>query len=153
RELQCAPRAGEPRRGRLGPDEPRGARTAPGRARALARGANQARGRPGACAPGGRAPARGSRAAQADRPPAGEAQVTQKVLVMDQDPPTLEALEMRRPAMAFDVTAPSDPRKALEAVEAGRFDLALLDLRMEPLDGMRVMEALHERQPRLPVLI
>ena len=40
---------------------------------------------------------------------------------------------MRLSTMGFDVTATSDPRKALEAVEAGRFDLALLDLRMEPL--------------------
>jgi signal transduction histidine kinase len=79
--------------------------------------------------------------------------VKQKVLVMDDDPAILEVLEMRLSAMGFDVTATSEPRKALEAVEAGRFDLALLDLRMEPLDGMRVMEALHERQPRLPVLI
>src|SRR5499426_4679190 len=79
--------------------------------------------------------------------------VKQRVLVMDDDPAILEVLEMRLSAMGFDVTATSDPRKALEAVEAGRFDLALLDLRMEPLDGMRVMEALHERQPRLPVLI
>ncbi len=77
----------------------------------------------------------------------------QKVLVMDDDPAILEVLEMRLSAMGFDVTATSDPRTALEAVEATRFDLALLDLRMQPMDGMRVMEALHERQPRLPVLI
>jgi signal transduction histidine kinase len=79
--------------------------------------------------------------------------VKQKVLVMDDDAAILEVLEMRLSTMGFDVTATSDPRKALEAVEAARFDLALLDLRMEPLDGIRVMEALHARQPRLPVLI
>src|SRR5437773_6459059 len=72
---------------------------------------------------------------------------------MDDDPAILEVLEMRLATMGFDVTATSDPRKALEAVEAGRFDLALLDLRMAPTDGMRLMEGLHERQPRLPVLI
>ncbi|HYS17874.1 MAG TPA: response regulator [Candidatus Binatia bacterium] len=77
----------------------------------------------------------------------------QKVLVVDDDSAILEVLEMRLTAMGFHVTATSDPRKALEATEAGRFDLALLDLRMEPTDGMRLMEAVHERQPRLPVLI
>src|SRR3989449_6982600 len=60
---------------------------------------------------------------------------------------------MRLSAMGFDVAVTSDPRKALEAVEASRFDLALLDLRMVPTDGMRLMEALHQRQPRLPVVI
>src|SRR5262249_40241848 len=77
----------------------------------------------------------------------------QKVLVADDDAAIVEVLEMRLTAMGFDVTATSDPRRALEAVEAGRFDLALLDLRMEPTDGMRLMEGLHQRQPRLPVLI
>src|SRR5437879_2213897 len=72
---------------------------------------------------------------------------------MDDDPAILELLEMRLSTMGFDVTATSDPRKALQAVEGTRFDLALLDLRMEPLDGMRVMESLHQRQARLPVLI
>jgi signal transduction histidine kinase len=79
--------------------------------------------------------------------------VKQKVLVVDDDAAILEVLEMRLTAMGFDVTATSDPRKALEATEASRFDLALLDLRMAPTDGMRLMEGLHERQPRLPELI
>jgi DNA-binding response OmpR family regulator len=79
--------------------------------------------------------------------------VKQKVLVVDDDAAILEVLEMRLTAMGFDVIATSDPRRALEATEAGRFDLALLDLRMEPTDGMRLMEGLHARQPRLPVLI
>jgi len=79
--------------------------------------------------------------------------VKQKVLVVDDDPAILEVLEMRLAAMGFDVTATSDARVAVDATGTTRFDLALLDLRMEPIDGMRLMEALHERQPRLPVLI
>src|SRR5204863_320089 len=86
-------------------------------------------------------------------PAAGETQVKQKILVVDDDAAILEVLEMRLGAMGFDVAVTSDPRKALEAVEASRFDLALLDLRMVPTDGMRLMEALHQRQPRLPVVI
>src|SRR5213594_3684756 len=79
--------------------------------------------------------------------------VKQKVLVVDDDAAILEVLEMRLTAMGFEVIATSDPRKALEATEASRFDLALLDLRMVPTDGMRLMESLHQRQPRLPVVI
>ena len=41
----------------------------------------------------------------------------------------------------------------MRSVTAGRFDLALLDLRMDPMDGIALMEQLHARQPRLPVLI
>ena len=76
-----------------------------------------------------------------------------KVLVVDDDSAILEVLEMRLTAMGFDVTATGDPHEAQRRVDGGRFDLALVDLRMEPMDGIRLMESLHELQPRLPVLI
>ena len=76
-----------------------------------------------------------------------------KVLVVDDDAAIVEVLEMRLTAMGYDVTATPDPQAAIAAVDAGRFDLALLDLRMEPTDGIALMEAVHARQPRLPVLI
>jgi len=79
--------------------------------------------------------------------------VKRRVLIVDDDAAILEVLEMRLSSMGFEVAATTEAVKALEAGEAGRFDLALLDLRMEPVDGIRLMEALHARQPRLPVLI
>src|SRR5437867_12408487 len=79
--------------------------------------------------------------------------MTRRVLVVDDDAAILEVLEMRLGAMGLAVSATSDPLAAVSAVESTRFDLALLDLRMEPMDGIRLMEALRERQPRLPVLI
>src|SRR5207247_5115806 len=65
----------------------------------------------------------------------------------------LEVPEMRLTAMGFDLTATRDPQAAVSALDAERCQLALLDLRMEPIDGIRLMETLHARQPRLPVLI
>src|SRR5499426_3029864 len=79
--------------------------------------------------------------------------MTRRVLVVDDDAAILEVLEMRLSAMGFDVTATRDPQAAIAAIDGARFDLALLDLRMEPVDGIALMEALHARQPRLPVLI
>ena len=79
--------------------------------------------------------------------------MTRRVLVVDDDAAILEVLEMRLIAMGFDVIATRDPQAALTALDGQRFDLALLDLRMEPMDGIRLMETLHARQPRLPVLI
>src|SRR5688500_19130632 len=76
-----------------------------------------------------------------------------RVLVVDDDSAILEVLQMRLVAMGFDVNGTSNGQKALGALDAGRFDLALLDLRMQPMDGIALMEALHARQPRLPVLI
>jgi signal transduction histidine kinase len=76
-----------------------------------------------------------------------------RVLVVDDDRHILEVLAMRLAAMGFDVTATVDPQHAIEMVGAARFDLALVDLRMAPMDGIAVMEAVHAQQPRLPVLI
>ena len=76
-----------------------------------------------------------------------------RVLVVDDDESILEVLEMRLAAMGFDVEATSDPRTAVRAVAGGRVDLALVDLRMDPTNGIALMEQLHARQPRLPVLI
>ena len=79
--------------------------------------------------------------------------MTSRLLVVDDDAEILEVLEMRLAAMGFEVTATSDATQAVEAVERASHDLALVDLRMEPTNGIALMEALHSRQPRLPVLI
>ncbi|HEY7650376.1 MAG TPA: response regulator [Methylomirabilota bacterium] len=76
-----------------------------------------------------------------------------RVLIVDDDTAILEVLEMRLLAMGFEVTSTPDAIRALQTLESTRFDLALLDLRMEPMNGIQLMEALHARQPRLPVLI
>ena len=76
-----------------------------------------------------------------------------RVLIVDDDTAILEVLEMRLLAMGFEVTSTPDAIRALQTLESTRFDLALLDLRMEPMNGIQLMEALHARQPRLPILI
>jgi signal transduction histidine kinase len=76
-----------------------------------------------------------------------------RILVVDDDPAILEVLEMRLIAMGFNVEATTDAALAAQNVAGGRFDLALIDLRMDPTDGIALMEQLHSRQPRLPVLI
>ena len=76
-----------------------------------------------------------------------------RVLVVDDDPDILAVLEIRLQAMGLDVSLATNDREALTLLEDRGFDVALFDLRMEPTDGLRLMDAAHERQPRLPVLI
>ena len=42
---------------------------------------------------------------------------------------------------------------AITLLDDRGFDVALFDLRMEPINGLKLMAAAHERQARLPVLI
>jgi signal transduction histidine kinase len=76
-----------------------------------------------------------------------------RALVVDDDAMMLEVLELRLASLGLDVTATGDPDRAVEAASGTRFDLAFLDLRMEPVDGIALMEALHGRHPHLPVFI
>jgi signal transduction histidine kinase len=78
---------------------------------------------------------------------------TARALVVDDDPAILEVLEMRLQAMGLDVALATNYREAVTLLEDRGFDVALFDLRMEPVNGLKLMEAAHERQPRLPVLI
>lgn len=76
-----------------------------------------------------------------------------RVLVVDDDPQILEVVELRLASMGVEAAVTVDPARALELAAATRFDAALLDLRIEPTDGILLMEAIHGHQPRLPVLI
>jgi signal transduction histidine kinase len=76
-----------------------------------------------------------------------------QILIVDDDPSMLEVLEMRLQAMGLGVTAARNANDALATAGARSFDAALFDLRMEPVDGIALMEEVHRTQPRLPVLI
>jgi len=76
-----------------------------------------------------------------------------RLLVVDDDSDILEVLQMRLAAMGFEVTATADPEEAVKAIRDGRFDLAIVDLRMEPIDGLVLTETIRGHQPTLPVII
>jgi len=77
----------------------------------------------------------------------------QSALIVDDDRHILEVLGMRLESMGFDVATTSDPLTGLSVLEERTFDVALVDLRMDPIDGIEFTKAAHARQPRLPVLI
>jgi signal transduction histidine kinase/DNA-binding response OmpR family regulator len=76
-----------------------------------------------------------------------------KILVVDDDPEMLDVLEIRLASLGLDVVATGHPGSAAELVAGTRFDVALVDLRMGPPDGLGLTEAFHSHQPHLPVLI
>src|SRR3990167_2405580 len=76
-----------------------------------------------------------------------------RVLVLDDDRAILSVLEMRLETMGLTVTAFRDPHEALARLKEESFDLAMVDVMMPIMNGIEFMEAAHEIQPRLPVLI
>ncbi len=76
-----------------------------------------------------------------------------RALVVDDDRHILEVVTFRLQSLGLEVMATGDPSKALQALWKERFDLALFDLRMTPMDGIELMVEALDIIPTLPVLI
>ena len=80
-----------------------------------------------------------------------------EILIVDDNTANVALLEAILEEAGFTrVTSHTDPREALEAWQAGTFDLMLLDLRMPHLDGYAVMEWIKSQLPAddyLPVIV
>jgi two-component system response regulator GlrR len=61
---------------------------------------------------------------------------TARALVVDDDPAILEVLEMRLQSMGLDVALARNYREAVTLLDDRGFDVALFDLRMEPVTGL-----------------
>jgi len=75
-----------------------------------------------------------------------------RILVVDDEPGMLRTIE-RILSTRYDVRAIRLPGAALEAANAGSFDIAILDVRMPEMDGFALMARLAELQPDLDVIM
>jgi two-component system response regulator GlrR len=75
------------------------------------------------------------------------------ILVVDDDKNLLELLQMRLEAGDYTVATALTEERAEELVKEGIFDLAVVDLQLQQMDGISLMKALHLIQPDLPVII
>jgi DNA-binding NtrC family response regulator len=75
------------------------------------------------------------------------------ILVVDDDRSIRRSLEKFLGDLGYTVTTAEDGLKALAAVEAGAFDLILLDLGLPGLDGLEVLARLQGREGAPPVIV
>ncbi len=75
-----------------------------------------------------------------------------RILVVDDEPGMLRTIE-RILSTRYDVRAVRLPSAALDAANAGSFDVAILDVRMPEMDGFALMGRLGELQPDLDVIM
>jgi len=76
----------------------------------------------------------------------------ERILVVDDEPGMLRTIE-RILSTRYDVRAVRLPSAGLDAAEVGRFDVAILDVRMPEMDGFALMARLGELQPDLDVIM
>jgi NtrC-family two-component system response regulator AlgB len=75
------------------------------------------------------------------------------VLVIDDEPNIRATLSMCLESLGCRVHNAAGAREALVAVEHAPFDVAFLDVRLGPADGMNVLPELLQRSPRLAVVM
>src|SRR5690242_20641155 len=76
-----------------------------------------------------------------------------RVLVVDDDPDIHDLLKsILRDAVAA-VDCVSSARDALARVEAQAYDLVLTDVCMPEVDGLELLQRIHDRRPGLPVVV
>lgn len=76
-----------------------------------------------------------------------------KILLIDDDPGLLRLISIRLIAAGYDVVPESSGEKALAHISLHRPHIVVTDLRMSGMDGMAVFDAIHQRNPSLPVII
>jgi DNA-binding NtrC family response regulator len=76
-----------------------------------------------------------------------------KILVVDDEENIRALYKEELTEMGYDVITVHDGIQALAAMDATRFDLVTLDMRMEGMDGIETLRKMKEKDPALPVII
>jgi len=76
-----------------------------------------------------------------------------KLLLVDDEVGYLEVLSKRLTRRGFEVTTASSGAEAIRAARRWDFDVAVVDLKMEDMDGIEVLKVLKRMVPDLHVII
>ena len=74
-----------------------------------------------------------------------------RVLLVDDNVDVVEALSSGLLKRGYRVSSFRDPEVALKEFEPGNYDVALLDVRMEPMDGLELCRRLRKIDSELSV--
>jgi DNA-binding NtrC family response regulator len=76
-----------------------------------------------------------------------------RLLLVDDEVGYLEVLSKRLTRRGFKVTTASSGAEAIRAARRWDFDVAVVDLKMEDMDGIEVLKTLKRMVPDLEVII
>jgi len=76
-----------------------------------------------------------------------------RLLFVDDEKDFVEVIAKRLSKKGIDVTKAFSGPEALQAMRKADFDIAVLDLKMEAMDGIEVLKILGKMAPELPVII
>jgi two-component system response regulator PilR (NtrC family) len=80
-------------------------------------------------------------------------QISQHVLVVDDEPDIRELLHLTLSRMGLEVTTAEDLAEARRALHSGEFSFCLTDMRLPDGNGLDLVEEVSERYPNLPIAV
>ena len=69
----------------------------------------------------------------------------QRILVAEDDPASLELVQVYLESRGYEVATATDGNRALDLGASGEFDLLILDVHMPLYDGLEVLQMLRQR--------
>jgi len=76
-----------------------------------------------------------------------------KILVVDDEPNILKTLKIGLEANNLKVDGFLNPVGALDSIEDGKYDIAFIDLMMQPIDGMQLLKEIRRKSPSTTCVI
>ncbi|BBP00421.1 sigma-54-dependent transcriptional regulator [Sulfuriferula nivalis] len=79
--------------------------------------------------------------------------ISQRVLVVDDEPKMQRVLEIMLQRMGYEVSCASDGKAALQIMKSAPADLIISDLRMPGMSGTELLKTLRDEDNEVPVII
>lgn len=76
-----------------------------------------------------------------------------KILIIEDEKSIANILQLKLKEEGFDISVANDGYEALDMMKEGGYDLYLLDIIMPEIDGFEVLEELHKRGDKTPVIV
>jgi CheY-like chemotaxis protein len=86
-------------------------------------------------------------------PQRGKPCIMAHILLVDDDRLTRITVELLLKRAGHEVVAVADGRDGLAKIQAESFDLLIVDIFMPGMDGLETTQAVHRRQPQLPIIV
>ncbi|KAA3610386.1 MAG: sigma-54-dependent Fis family transcriptional regulator [Calditrichaeota bacterium] len=75
------------------------------------------------------------------------------ILIVDDEANILNTMEICLKDAGYKITTSNEPQKAIELIQEKSFDIAFVDLKMEPLNGLEVLKEIKFCSPETTVII
>ena len=88
-----------------------------------------------------------------NKPENPEGEKTIRLLLVDDEEAYVDVLANRLSRRGFEVTKTYSGTQALQAMRGKEFDVAVLDLKMEDMDGIEVLKVVKRMDPKMQVIM